>query len=121
MARLQDGQYAVRVPAQTRDVTLLQNVHTGSEVQPASYSMGTGFFPGGETDLGVKFPIPLHRVPRCTRGAIRLLLLYVFVVWKETTLLLHTTESNTWKIINRQTKYFPGLKFLFPPSGLNKY
>ena len=40
--RLRAGQTAVRIPAVTRGVSLLQNVQNGSGAHPAIYSMGTG-------------------------------------------------------------------------------
>jgi hypothetical protein len=41
-ARVWAGWSAVRVPEGVRDSSLLRNVHTGSGVHLASYSLGTG-------------------------------------------------------------------------------
>jgi len=39
---VQAGRSRVRIPSGTGDYTLLQNLQTGSEAQPSSYSMDTG-------------------------------------------------------------------------------
>ena len=36
----------VRIPVVAKNFSLLHNVQTGPEAHPASYAMGTGFFPG---------------------------------------------------------------------------
>ena len=43
---LRAGQSEVRIPLGARDFSLLQIVRTGSGAHPASYTMGTGSFPG---------------------------------------------------------------------------
>lgn len=40
--RLKAGLYGVKIPADGKEFSPLQNVQSGSEDHPASYSMGTG-------------------------------------------------------------------------------
>jgi len=53
----------LRIPVGEKDLSLLQNVHTGSEVQPASYSVDTGILYRG-CDQGVTLTSHLHLEPR---------------------------------------------------------
>jgi hypothetical protein len=63
-------------------VSVFQNIQTGSGAHPASCSMGTGFFPGGEAAVGVMLTSHLQLVPRLRmNGAIPLLPLYAFMAW----------------------------------------
>ena len=52
--RLRAGRSSFRIPAGVRKLYLLRKVRIGSEVQPASYSVGTGG--GGVIFWGVKWP-----------------------------------------------------------------
>jgi hypothetical protein len=47
-ARLRAGRYGVRIPAEAKDFSILRIGHNGSGADPASYSVGTGFFSGGK-------------------------------------------------------------------------
>jgi hypothetical protein len=62
----------VRIPVGERYLSLLQNVHTGSQTHPASYSVGTGTLYRG-FGQGVKLTTHLHLTPRLrTREATRI-------------------------------------------------
>ena len=49
---LWDAQSSIRIPAQARDFSLLQNVNTSSGTLPASYSADTVVLPRGTTVKG---------------------------------------------------------------------
>ena len=49
---LRAGRYGVPTPEGARRSTFLQNAHTGSEANPASYLMGTGGSLSGDKAAG---------------------------------------------------------------------
>jgi hypothetical protein len=63
VTRLWACRSGVRIPVGERDLSLLQNVHTGSEAHPASNSVGTRILYRGRGQ-GVKLTTPLHLAPR---------------------------------------------------------
>jgi len=72
-----------------RGFSLLQNVQTISGAHPASYRVRTTFLSLGSSGPGMKVTFGLHLVTKAiVRGAVPPFLLYVFVVWTETTVLL---------------------------------
>jgi len=72
VARLWACRSGVRIPVGENDLSLLQNVNTGSEANPASYSVGTGILYRG-CGQGVK----LHEFLRPV---------YAFTAWTQETL-----------------------------------
>ena len=70
------------------DLPLLQNVQTGCGAHPASYSIGTGFLPGGKACRAWCGPLTsTHCRKLRMSGAIPLLLLYTFMASRGTTFL----------------------------------
>jgi hypothetical protein len=65
------------------ECSLFQNIQTGFDAHPASYSKGArGFFPQMSSDLDMKFATDLHPVPRLgMTGTVLLLPQYVFRAW----------------------------------------
>jgi hypothetical protein len=50
---LKAGRSAVQIPVWARYFLFLKKVQNGFSVHPASYSMDTGFFPGGKNGWGM--------------------------------------------------------------------
>ena len=83
MTTLQAGRSRLQIQAETRDFSVLQNVHTGSEDHPASFSVGTGVLSRGVKRLGRDVDTHLYLVPSVgASGAIPLLPINAYVVWK---------------------------------------
>jgi hypothetical protein len=70
---LRAGRFGIRVPAEARDFSLLQNGHTSPVAHPASYSI-PWVLSRGSDGRGVKLTTEFHVVPRFgISGAIPLL------------------------------------------------
>jgi len=63
VTRLRVGRSEVRIPADARDLSLIQNLHTGYGLHPASYSGDTGVPSWGLSGRSVKLTTH-HLVPR---------------------------------------------------------
>jgi hypothetical protein len=84
--RLWYGQTGVRKPVKEGEVSLLQNVQTNSGDHPASYSMGTGFFPEGKSGQGVMSTTHFHLTPRFRQCSDTSTSLFACVAWSGTIL-----------------------------------
>jgi hypothetical protein len=69
VTRLRDEGTGVQIPSRIRDLSLLQNVLTGSGAHPASYSVGKGsLFPRGYSGRDLRLTTYLYLVPRLEMG-----------------------------------------------------
>jgi hypothetical protein len=99
LPRLQAGWYGLRIPARTRDFSLLQNVRTGSGSHPASCSGGSGVLSRQYIIWGLKLTTYLHLLYRLrVSGAI---LVHLLPSWREEgqTLLYY------WPSLTEQSRY----------------
>lgn len=74
--RLWAGCSGFHIPARAKDLSLIQNVQTGSGTHPASCSIGTGHpSPGGIADLSLPSTVSNYRYtstpPACLNGVYR--------------------------------------------------
>jgi len=71
----------------------------------ASYSMGTGVNYRAKSGQGVRLPIHLHLVSRLrVSGALLLLLLHAFMVWRGTILLLLFNNTCRFRSVTSATR-----------------
>jgi hypothetical protein len=85
--KLRAGRTGVRIPAGTRDLSLLQNVYTCSGAHLACYSVGTGVIYWGKRGRCMKLTTHLDLAPKfIMSGDIPLLRLYVLMALTGTTL-----------------------------------
>jgi len=85
----------VRILIGETDFSLLQNVQTGSEAHPASYSSDDGVVYRGRAAWGVKLTTQLVLVSTLQRVSIPVLPVYAFVTWtrKSSRLFYRTTDE----------------------------
>ena len=82
MTRLWAGWSWVRIPAGTRDLSLLQSIQTGSGSHPVSYWMGTGVLSVGWSGWCTKMTAHLHLVPTIRMiGAVPIIPVCTFTAW----------------------------------------
>jgi len=60
---------------------LRPHIQTGSGTHPASYAMGTGIFPRGESIRCLKLTTHFHLVPRLRMRSYTSIPQYVFMAW----------------------------------------
>jgi hypothetical protein len=92
-------------PAGTREIFILKGVQTGSRFHPASHLMGTGtFYRGTAAEAHLQLGPSLRK-----SGALPLLSLCAFMVWKVTTLLCYTITCFTmipYRVILRTSERY---------------
>ena len=78
MTRLRAGRFGARILERTWDLSLLQNVQSGSGAHPVFSSTGIGLLFRGQTGRGVNLTAHLYPVPKLS-ASVPLLLLYTFM------------------------------------------